>query len=76
MKRQSDLMGNYERKIRRGFSAKFLNLVMRILSLVTVCIIQDQDPVLSWVSERLGVAMKQARFGLDKFSLIEVEIHE
>lgn len=23
-------------------------------------IIQDQDPVLSWVSERLGVAMKQA----------------
>jgi hypothetical protein len=37
-------------------------------------IIQDQDPVLSWVSERLGVAMKQARFGLDKFNLIDLEL--
>jgi N4-gp56 family major capsid protein len=60
VKRQSDLIGNYERESRRGFSARFKDLVKGILSLVTVCIIQDQDPVLSWVSERLGVAMKQA----------------
>jgi hypothetical protein len=37
-------------------------------------IIQDQDPVLSWVSERLGVAMKQARFGLYKSWVIDLEL--
>jgi len=40
-------------------------------------IIQDQDPVLSWVSERLGVAMKQAEDKdcvLVKSSLIDLEI--
>lgn len=38
-------------------------------------VIQDQDPVLSWVTERLGVAMRQARsFGLYKSSLIDLEV--
>ena len=38
-------------------------------------VIQDQDPVLSWVTERLGVAMRQARtyFGLYKSSLMDLE---
>lgn len=40
-------------------------------------VIQDQDPVLSWVTERLGVAMRQARiFGLYKSSLIDLELLE
>lgn len=34
-----------------------------------------QDPVLSWVTERLGVSMRQAReFGLYKFNLIDLEL--
>lgn len=36
-------------------------------------ILQDQDPVLAWVSERLAVAMRQASFGLNKSSLIDLE---
>jgi hypothetical protein len=39
-------------------------------------ILQDQEGVLAWVSERLAVAMRQARkfFGLYKSSLIDLEL--
>jgi hypothetical protein len=40
-------------------------------------ILQDQEGVLAWVSERLAVAMRQAEdrdYVLDKFSLIDLEL--
>lgn len=38
-------------------------------------ILQDQDPVLAWVADRLAVAMRQAKvFGLDKFNLIDLDV--
>lgn len=39
-------------------------------------LLQNQDAVLAWVSERLAVSMKQARkfFGLDKSNLIDLEL--
>lgn len=37
-------------------------------------LLQDQDPVLAWVADRLAISMRQARFGLDKFNLIDLEL--